>query len=147
MIVSIFTDASYDVKTGVAAYAFVAKYKDKCHYEADKIKIPIQDSHHAELYAIFRALYHCVYHYDCRTIFIKTDSQPSIQRIERSELNKSGIYLKTLGHIKQLRKSNNLILRFKHVKAHTEKQDANSLINSWCDRAAGLANGRPESTN
>ena len=141
MIVSIFTDASYDNKTSVAAFVYVIKYKDDVYYKADLIQDKVESCQHAELYAIYLAINECRKLFDCRVLFIKTDSQFAIDKIMNlGAHNKAGYYTKTLLKIKRIRNEFGYTLRFKHVKAHTGKKDTNSLINNWCDNAAKYVN-------
>lgn len=141
MIVSIFTDASYDNFNKTGAFAYVLKYKNDCKYRAEMITAPLLNCHHAEAVAIYEAICDAAESYDCKLLFVKSDSL-FVVRYLTGEVNyqTKDILLDTYLKIRRKISEHGLILRIKHIKAHTGKQDPASLINEWCDKAAYYVN-------
>lgn len=143
MICTINTDASFHPKLKWGAYAFwaisdrfkIQKYggfRDKCLNPTD-----------AEAKCIINALQVVLSSdKDITRIIINTDSLNSVSIFEnhRNNINRYGLHFGD--HLRRKFKkilidySSNVTVEFRHVKAHSNVDDARSYVNEWCDTHA-----------
>lgn len=143
MLVTINTDASFhkDSKAGGFAFWIVSNnFKiQKCGFFEEKCRNPTD----AETKAIINAIY-CVLKQEegITRIIFNTDSLNS-KHILTNDRDKIQRYNLFFG--KKLRRRFNKIIKeyngnfeheFRHVKAHSGKNDSRSYVNEWCDRHA-----------
>lgn len=101
--------------------------------------VPVHSSNCAEMMAIGNALYHAVASqivlpHD--VILFQTDSQHAIRAFTGVPQNLTQQQKEVLEYVSKVISTLNLTLRFKHVKAHSGKDDKRSVANSMCDKRA-----------
>jgi len=146
MLVTINTDACFHTKLKYAGYAFWAVSNEFKITKSGVFKHKAHSPDDAEAKCIINALNVVLLaHTGITKIIINTDS-----------LNATGILKRDLKHItryvfikkkyveilqnqyqKVLSKTTNKVeIEFRHVKAHSNKDDARSFVNEWCDTNA-----------
>ncbi len=142
MIVTINTDASYNFHNQKGGYAFYIVCNNGKILKSGKIKNP-DKSLDCEMKAIANALYMFKgsdLNKGVTKIIINTDCKPAILHIKEKSKFDIGRYIHR--KIKAIKKQNGNFgmvkdfCEFRHVKAHTGKNDARSWVNDWCDREA-----------
>jgi ribonuclease HI len=152
MLVTINTDASFHPTKKVGAFAFwvvcdrfkikkAGFFRDLCRNPTDAESKAILNAFHVLLSA----------HERISKIIINTDSTNSIAIFENDcdKINKYSLhfgaplrkkfkriinkYVDDKGSFKPMR---TLTVEFRHVKAHSGKDDARSYVNEWCDTNA-----------
>lgn len=71
-------------------------------------------------------------------VLIQTDCEAAIQSFN-FDRRLTPVEIRTVEYVRSLKKSLNLSLEFRHVKAHTSKKDNRSLANRTCDKLARKA--------
>jgi ribonuclease HI len=150
MLVTINTDASFSQETKQGAYAFWAVCNEfkvtKCGIFKNLCITPDD----AEMKCIINDLKVVLMgHINIHKIIVNTDSLNAIavfmgdkEHIRKFSRLRNNI--KKYGHIQELYKQilsetkNKVTIEFRHVKAHTSKNDARSFINDWCDKNAKM---------
>lgn len=147
MLCTINTDASYHKYFKVGAYAFWIKSNSftlkKVGWFNDKCNDPTECEAKCIINAIHTLLSTCSSRNVTR-ILVNTDSL-NFMHVMKNDVKKIKKY--KLGYLKKyqaqiLRMLDNykkgLDIEFRHVRAHTEKSDARSYVNEWCDEQAKL---------
>lgn len=145
MLCTINTDASYHKHFFVGAYAFWIKSDaftlKKMGWFNDKCYDPTECEAKCIINAIHTLLSTCSSR-NITKIIINTDALNFIH-VMKNDVKKIKKY--KLDYLKKyqaaiLRQFDNydgkIIYEFRHVRAHTEKDDARSFINEWCDKNA-----------
>lgn len=134
MYVTINTDASF--KDGVGGYAYWITTNSKRYTGHGKIQSKLTNSTQAEVCAIGYAIAFLISNniqLDVDCFVFNTDSMNARYNIENGK-GQFGSRVKR--GVKKLRKTYNASSYFKHVRAHTGKNDARSYVNEWCDSKA-----------
>lgn len=132
------TDASFHPIKKTSGYAFYVRSDEFTlkHSGIFKNQTP-NNSTEAELMCIGNAIYAMLNNIELGKvdfIIINTDCKPAIHQIMKS---RPVLGAKIKAMIESLRwKLGGAKLRIKHVKAHTNKDDARSWVNNWCDENA-----------
>ncbi len=137
MTVTINTDAAHQHILKIGTYAYWIQCEQGRINDSGILKNKVNTPQEAEAMAICNALYvlhkseftgvkRIVVNCDCKTIFSKMNGTGKgcfgmVYKLRRN------INQKYNGKIK---------ITFNHIKAHTDKCNAESLINSWCDKEA-----------
>lgn len=131
------TDASFCPDTKAGGYAFYIRGDDFKLTKAGSFKYKVKNPTDAEAKCIINALHTLSIQSlpQVDVIVINTDSKTCIDHM--SGLQPSKLYGrgKALAHrIKNKCRAEEV--KFKHVKAHTGKNDSRSWVNEWCDQQA-----------
>lgn len=136
--VTINTDASYCPNTGVGAYAF--------YIVCDLFKIKksgvFKENPSGALDAEMKCIANAVSILNAQKeippinwIIINSDCIGCFPKIGLKSQDKVGVYCAK--ELSKLRKRTGVKMhQFKHVKAHSNKSDARSFVNEWCDAEA-----------
>ena len=142
MNVTILADASYCPETKVGGYGFwIASQRGKLD-GGSKLTWKggaIATSTIAEMMAIAGALYMgvtngLVLQYD--SILFQTDCMGAIQAFQGTRYNLVSQELSVLKYFNEMQNSLELKVSFRHVKGHTNVDDARSASNRMCDKRA-----------
>lgn len=143
MLCTINTDASFHPKYKVGAYAFWSVCNGFRVQNAGYFNDLCKDPDDAEMKCIINAVYKTLKTSSgLKRIIVNTDSMNSIRVFEHE---KKGIRRYNLQWAKKHREQLKSIIKsyktpveieFRHVKAHTGKNDARSYVNEWCDTHA-----------
>lgn len=140
MLVTIYTDASFDPDTGQSAgAAWIKSNKGTLRlceeYEATS-------STHAEVIIAHRAIVRSVKEWPkTLTVFVNTDSLNLCHMMWpfHSARPKSAPIVKEVRALTRFCEKRGISTRFKHVRAHQDpSNDVRSFLNSWCDRHANI---------
>lgn len=135
MRATVITDASFcnaTKKAGWAAWIVIDGVRHK-KYGAFKNKVDRSDL--AELYAAWNGIF-IARQLGATSILLQTDCRAAIQLLSGGVSDRQKRYMKRLRKKKQLDMSG---VTFKHVKGHTDTNDARSYVNRWCDEMAKTA--------
>jgi len=144
MLVTINTDASFDSKFKVGAYAFWAVSNNFKITRSGVFKTKCYSPDDAESRCLINAL----------ALIIKNHPQTSKIIVNSDSLNAIAILTEDRAHIKRYMKhrEKNFVhiqkafskifhkkstsIEFRHVKAHTTVSDSRTYVNDWCDKEA-----------
>lgn len=131
------TDASFCGKTNAGGWAFYIRHDKFFSKKAGKFKSKVKDSSEAETKCIANALTEVLNQPNIgntRRIIINTDSKIAIRQIER-QITEFGLRAHSLLNqlVEKLKADS---YEFRHVRAHTGKNDKRSYVNEWCDKEA-----------
>lgn len=139
MLITLITDASHCPDTKACGYGvWVAGQRGKREFSGMFAK-PLDNSLLCEMAAIVNGLYHGLKAgLICKgdTILVQTDCTSAIQGFLGSRKISHIEEREILEVYSKLLVSCELFIRFKHVKAHTGKQDKRSISNEVCDKKA-----------
>lgn len=137
IFVTINTDASYNDRTGVGAYAFWIFGPEGSTKKSGVFKTDVGKAHFAEILAIGNALAE-VEQQRIRFDFlvVNTDSKKAMMFFQEKHDTgtKEANYAKLI--FKRLISKNKAKYKFKHVKAHqgvNDDTEGRSFVNEWCD--------------
>lgn len=140
MVLEIHADASWDPRTGETGCAFWIK----CYQVEIRKALYISRLHkseQAEAKAVNLAVSHLLEMdlVPLSSIHIYSDSVPGMRVL--NSLKKDGVYwlLELIIKNGMPTKSYLHMVKFKHIKGHTQSSDTSSNINRWCDTAAKTA--------
>lgn len=135
--ITINTDASYYNEHKIGGYAFWIVCDLFKITNGGKFKREIYGPSEAETYCIGNAIARLLAQKELPEVeflIINTDSKTSIRDIrqQRSEAGKTvnKLWRELLQRLKPK------VHQFRHIKAHSGKNDARSYVNEWCDREA-----------
>ena len=147
MLVTINTDASWDPQLKIGAYAFWIVSDGFRVKQAGVFKNSCINPHDAEAKCILNALHalatkegyisRVIINTDStNAIAILTGDKEHIQKYLGKKNNKQYNHLRS--KYRKLKKNVNGMFRveFRHVKAHSGKDDKRSFVNEWCDKTA-----------
>jgi ribonuclease HI len=159
MLVTINTDASFSNTHNVATYAFwIACDKGK-FFRSGELKGSVFTSTHAEMKCIINALYFVFDNAELREakkIIVNTDSLISIEKFKKNKKvwgkSKKVFIKEELDIIKEQfnkildlhifkKNKKNVVVEYRHVKAHEHVNNAKHFINDLCDREAKVQMG------
>lgn len=153
MIITINTDASFSKARLRGAYAFWIVCNAGRIKKHGPIRSKVKNPTEAELKCIVNALHtlkESGWLNSLRNhVIINTDSKDSISLLEnnKNEIAMWGLMKKSNLHasakffsIKET--LGNTKIEFRHVKAHSGKDDARSYVNEWCDKMAKMEMGK-----
>lgn len=141
MLITILADASHCPETKVGGYGYWLASKRGKKGGGGTFKGTVETSSLAEMMAVANALHialtdHIVQMDD--QVLIQIDCEAAIQAFGyQRKLTPAEV--KTVEYVQKLKKSFNLALEFRHVKAHTSNNDNRSLANKACDKFARKA--------
>ena len=127
-ICTIVTDASFCAKTNVAGWACWVVYDGQREKRYGAFKGIVQHSGHAEIKAILNGLYIAKQLHDPQHYHVVSDC---LNAMDNLKIGREKVWRRKMLEI--IGESN---ITFKHVKAHTNVQDARSFVNRWCDEHA-----------
>jgi ribonuclease HI len=153
MLVTINTDASFDVNSKFGGYAFWITCDTFREKKSMWFKETCLDSDDSEARSILNALHYTISKdIKISKIIVNTDSLNAIAILtnDKRHIDKylNGKKKKRRKHWSSLRrvlndlrkvaeaKGGNMNIEFRHVKAHSEVKDARSFVNEWCDLEA-----------
>lgn len=143
MLVTINTDASFNHENKFGGFAFWIKSSAFKIQKAGYFKDTCLNPTEAEMKCIINALHVLLSSHNTVTrIIINTDSLNSIHIInnDRININKYGLHFgdKLRRKFIKIQKSyhRTLNIQLRHVKAHSNVNDARSYVNEWCDKHA-----------
>lgn len=142
MWVTILTDASHNHKSGVCGYGYWIVSDRGSNGGGGHFKMRMSNINQAEMSAIVNAIWIGLERkliHDSDAVLIQTDSTTAISRLENSPntFTNKAPYLDTVFYsYRELIDKHDLKIKFKHVKAHTQKQDKRSKANAMCDQRA-----------
>lgn len=131
MKATVITDASFCLKTRYAGWAvWIVLDGGERIKKYGAFKSKPQGSNEAEWWAALNGVFLACKH-GATEILLQSDNTYVIDRI-----NKKPSY-----HNKFLEKRdiNDVLIMARHVKGHTQRQDARSYVNRWCDHNARTA--------
>lgn len=143
MLVTVNTDASYLSIQKIGGFA-VWIVCDKGRYKFSGPTKDAESSIDCEIKAIGNALHvlsKVSFVREISRIHINTDCKEAIKHIRGKSNYSVSSRVHDLAHLvrKNSASSNKSLtnfLTFKHVKAHSDKEDARSWVNDWCDKEA-----------
>ena len=132
MLVTITTDASFCPDNKVGGFAFWITSNINRVQVSGGFKDTIENSADAEFMCILNSLVTLIrLNYPIITkVIVNTDCEAVIKQVKQNKTSKLVAYYKALI------KKNKLTIEFRHVKAHTSKNDKRSYVNRWCDKEA-----------
>lgn len=143
MLVTVNTDASFHPEFKVGAYAFWSVCNGFKMQRAGYLEELCRNPDDAEMKCILNAIYYTLYMNKSITrVIVNTDSMNSKRVFENDTKGIARYNLfwakKHRAKLKSIVKkySNNIRIEFRHVKAHSGKNDARSYVNEWCDTHA-----------
>ena len=146
MLVTVNTDASFHPELKYGAYAFWAVCNEFKITKSGVFKTKCMNPDDTEAKCIINALRVVLLaHNDITKVIVNTDSLNAIALLEndtRHIRRYMGNNMKMWSHIKNTYKkvltqtTNNPLIEFRHVKAHSGIADKRSYANDFCDRAA-----------
>lgn len=136
MLVTVMTDASWCPDTHAGGYGFwIACERGKLP-GGGPFKVTVRSAGHAEMMAICNAIY------DARknglvqagdTVLIQTDCRQAMDVLtQRVHVG----YKDIIDYFQDVTTRGRLVVRFRHVKAHTANSDNRSVANKMCDLRA-----------
>ncbi len=142
---TVVTDASFFPDTGKAGWACWIVCNGERHKSYGVFKEKKTCSTHAEVCAIGNGIFLAIKYFNPKKIHVVTDSMNAIHILESfgrkgiSKANKTNAAAQKEAAKIIENLSTNIILTFKHVRAHTDIQDKRSYVNRWCDEHAKKA--------
>ena len=138
MLVSLFTDASWCPYTKAAGWAIWAK----CHSRTIKYSGPIkggcEEAEIAEACAIANGMILVTKHFEnAQVVLIQTDCLNVIKNYPQARPTHSSIQ-PALNNILATAQKHELVLKWRHIKAHTNIKTPRNWVNNWCDENAKL---------
>lgn len=145
MLVTVNTDASFNIEHGVGGYAFWIISDDFSMKMGGVFKDLCENASDAEIKAIINALQKVANtsQTEITRIIVNTDCQPAIDCFNhglKGKNKKGKQYWKSLK--KKLHQTiakipgKQIKVEFRHVKAHNGTPDKRSYVNDWCDKTA-----------
>lgn len=135
--ITINTDASFDSETGAGGYAFWIVCNHFVIKKAGFFKGKTNNCNEAEVKCIANALSELCKQPNLpisKFLVINTDSKQGMSMIKQRK-NKIGERTNDLWKT-AIKKIQAKVSKFKHVKAHTNADNARSYVNNWCDEEA-----------
>lgn len=141
MNVTLITDASWCPSERVSGYGYwVACARGKLGGGGRCATTSVETSTVAEMMAVCNALFECYkagYIVKQDLILIQTDCVAAIKAFEGTRFtNLNPQERMVVKYLHELQKALELSITFRHVKAHTQVQDARSVTNRMCDKVA-----------
>lgn len=145
MNITLTTDASYSYKHKVGSYAFYITCNLGRMSKSGALKKECACPSEAEMKCIINALTFISECPDlfskCKDVFVNTDSMNAIHVFEDSKVNIKKYRLKKYLYLQaRYNKVKSIFgdrrIDFRHVKAHSGKDDKRSWVNEFCDKAA-----------
>lgn len=144
MLTTINTDASFHPEYKVGAYAFWAVSDEFKIQKAGFLRELVLNPDEAEMKCIINAITVVLAsNKEITKIIINTDSLNAKGLFEYDEIHIQRYGLKKWKPLQKvfintLRKysKHKIEIEFRHVKAHSNKKDARSYVNEWCDKNA-----------
>jgi ribonuclease HI len=139
MWVTIIADASFCPDTGKAGYGFwIASQRGKMGGDG-VLKGIVENNIAAEIMALLNALHaarksELVLQND--SVLLQTDCQPAIDALRRQRQSITEQEMNLVAHYESFCEEHSLHIRLKHVKGHSDKEDARYVVNNICDRKA-----------
>ena len=127
---TVITDASYCHATGVAGWAAWVKSSTFCKMKHG-VLIPCANSAEAELYAAMNGIWFPV-NAGATSILLQSDNMQVVNALN----DEGGKWMNSLWRRIKAEHFRDIKVRAKHVKGHTNVQDARSFVNRWCDSKA-----------
>lgn len=138
--VTILTDASYCNELKVGGYGFWVATSEGSFGGGGPLKGTMSSVNGAEMAAICNALHQAIVHHKVRLdciVLIQTDSLAAIYRFKKSPMHRlTEFEAKCVDVFDSYVKQFNLAIDFRHVKAHTGRQEARYVANAMCDKRA-----------
>ena len=139
MWVTIIADASYCPDTGKAGYGFWIACQRGKHGGDGIIQSYVENNIAAEMIALLNALHVArkkglILHSD--SVLMQTDCQPAIDAFQGQRQSITEQEKELVSWYNAFREEHNLHIRLKHVKGHTDRDDARYVVNNICDRKA-----------
>lgn len=135
--ITINTDASFSPQTNIGGYAFYIVCDHFKVRKSGKFKNKPKNSLDAEIMAIGNAFHHLLNRNDLpktKWLIVNTDCTYAINSIRNSIPGRSKeVFILWQKLISKVESKKN---KFRHVKAHSGKDDARSYVNEWCDKEA-----------
>lgn len=145
MIITINTDASFNLKAQVGTYAFSIVSNLGRIYGAGPIKKKVQDPTEAEMKCIVNALAMVKRNtqlvHKSNRIIINTDCLNAIHIFNQAKkkINKYNLSKPNYQHARdsffKIRKELGMVIELRHVKGHSGVQDKRSMANDFLDQA------------
>lgn len=156
MFITVMTDASYCSRTRSAGYGFWIASGRGRKAGSGFYTFDVVSACEAEMLAVADAIYNgikCFLIHKGDSILVQLDSIPAISAFTGERIPKQEKENQAIEYLWLLKNQFNLEISFKHVKGHSNLEDARSKSNAHCDSAAkaalkqarqkkGLKNGR-----
>ena len=147
MLVTINTDASFDVETGLGAWAFWAVCNEFKITRSGAFEDLCRSSTDAEVKCIIIALAVSLRYAGISKVIINTDSLNAAAILKGDEAHLKKYMKCSLRHWKVVRNAYReviqertskqvVLIEFRHVKAHSGVLDKRSYANEWCNMNA-----------
>jgi ribonuclease HI len=136
--ITVFADASFCPKSKASGIAFWCRDDNNILQHSQGIMWDVESNGEAELVALCSAIDFALRHLESEPGYILVAQSDCLEAIEKldgdkgSNLNQVAFIAMALSELKR----RGVILRTKHVKGHTGKEDARSYVNRWCDHNA-----------
>ena len=134
---TIITDASYCHSTKVAGYGAWISMDGKRVQKSGVIKGLPDNSTEAEFKAVLNGIW-IAYMHGARDLLVQTDCMTVVQVLRGEPHRRQARYREELSAARAAHFPN-CVIRARHVKGHSDSQDARSFVNRWCDKHAGIA--------
>lgn len=140
--ITINTDASFNIRDRVGGYAFYIICDLFRIKKGGLFKVQPKSAQEAEMMCMANALYTILLQKELpetNLIIVNSDCLFSFHKIG---LKKDGVGKTVAKILKEVRHKTSLRgvvmpkFEFRHVKAHSGKNDARSIVNEWCDQEA-----------
>jgi ribonuclease HI len=144
VIVTIFTDASFDPHTHASGWSAWIKFgpaPDQTRRYFGPVKVHCPDIHAAELAAIANAVFLASRGLKLSAadlVIVQSDSQTAIDLAngQPNSLHRRKSIRRMVDTIRNTVTSGGFRLELRHVKGHRGTEDRRAAVNSWCDRTA-----------
>ena len=139
MLVTIIADASWCPHTGAAGYgAWIATDRGKQNIQGP-MKIPVKCSKSAEMMALVNAVYQgikdgLIESFD--VVILQSDCLFGLRTFQGTHLIENEHDALAKEYLEKYVKLLNLTVTYKHVKGHTNRQEARYRVNNMCDENA-----------
>ncbi len=139
MLITIIADASFCPDTKVAGYAYWIICKRGKKGGDGTFKGPVESNIIAEMMALLNALQggltsKVVRHND--QVLLQTDCQPAIDTFKKRRRRPSTKEKELIHWLDECLRTNNIAVRFRHVKGHSGRDEGRYVANAICDRKA-----------
>lgn len=141
VLATVNTDASYSHACGIGTYAFWITTPYHRYKKSGVLSGQVKSSLHAEVKAIGNAVWFLVNRaperHFLKKIIVNTDCQGAIHLLTKGMADADHKYAELRNEVfSYLAYLEGVKHELRHVKAHTDKDNARSYVNRWCDQMA-----------
>ncbi len=137
---TVFADASFDHKSGIAAFAGWFRAAGRIHRISKVSKRRFASSNEAELVALCAAVLVALRRQQCFCdgdfVVAKSDCTYAVEHLMNRNGGTTETERRMVGRIHDILKAHGLRFYVRHVKGHTTLAEPRYYVNRWCDEEA-----------